>query len=154
DDYYLREAETWEFMVLTRARVVWASDPAFGRAVAEGIERVLRRPRPGVDVAGDIRDMRALMDRERRPHGFWDLKLSPGGQVDAEFVAQFRQLQGATTGRPLTASTLEALWDDPVLAEAWRTQQRLGQLLAAAFDGRVDPEGEPAVFQRRLAEAA
>ena len=154
DDYYAREAETWEFMVLTRARVVWASDPAFGARVSAAIEAALRRPRPGVDVAADVRRMRALMDRERRPHGFWDLKLSAGGQVDAEFVAQYRQLQAAAIGEPLTVSTLEALHDDAVLAEAWRLQQRLGQLLAAAFEGRVDPEMEPAVFRHRLAEAA
>jgi glutamate-ammonia-ligase adenylyltransferase len=154
DDYYVREAETWEFMVLTRARVVWASDPTFGAQVSAAIEAALRRPRPGVDVAADVRKMRALMDRERRPHGFWDMKLSPGGQVDAEFAAQFRQLQSAAIGEPLTLSTLEALHDDPVLAEAWRVQQRLAHLLAAAFDGRVDPEVEPAVFQLRLAEAA
>ena len=49
---------------------------------------------------------------------------------------------------------MEALHDDPVLAEAWRVQQRLAHLLAAAFEGRVDPEGEPSVFQLRLAEAA
>ena len=154
DDYYAGEAETWEFMVLTRARVVWASDQAFGDRVAETLERVLRRPRPGVDVAADVRKMRALMDRERRPHGFWDLKLSPGGQVDAEFAAQYRQLQAAASGGPLTVSTLEALNDDPVLAEAWRLQQRISHLLSAAFEGRVDPEAEPSVFQLRLAEAA
>jgi [glutamine synthetase] adenylyltransferase / [glutamine synthetase]-adenylyl-L-tyrosine phosphorylase len=154
DDYYAAEAETWEFMVLTRARVVWASDPAFAERVSAGIEAALRRPRPGVDVAADVRRMRALMDRERRPHGFWDLKLSPGGQVDAEFAAQYRQLQAAAAGEPLTLSTLQALGQDPILAEAWRIQQRLAQLLAAAFEGRVDPEAEPAVFQQRLAEAA
>jgi len=154
DAYYAEEAETWEFMVLTRARVVWASDPAFASQVSAAIEAALRRPRPGVDVAGDVRKMRALMDRERRPHGFWDLKLSPGGQVDAEFAAQYRQLQAAAAGAPLTLSTLEALNDDPVLAEAWRIQQRLAHLLAAAFEGRVDPETEPSVFQLRLAEAA
>jgi len=154
EDYYAREAETWEFMVLTRARVVWSSDPAFGDQVSKAIEAALRRPRPGVDVAADIRKMRALMDRERRPHGFWDLKLSPGGQVDAEFAAQFRQLQAAAIGEALTLSTLQALHDDPVLAEAWRVQQRLAHLLAAAFEDRVDPETEPSVFQLRLAEAA
>ena len=154
DDYYAREADTWEFMVLTRARVVWASDAGFGARVGQAVEAALRRPRPGVDVAGDVRAMRALMDRERRPHGFWDLKLSPGGQVDAEFTAQYRQLQAAAGGEPLTVSTLEALKDDPVLAEAWRIQQRLGQLLAAAFEDRPDPDAEPAVFQLRLAEAA
>lgn len=152
-DYYEHEAESWEFMVLTRARVVWASDPAFGERVSETLEAVLRRPRPGVDIGADVRKMRALMDRERRPHGFWDLKLSPGGQVDAEFTAQYRQLQAAANGQPLTVSTLKALENDPVLAEAWRTQQRINHLLAAAFEGRVDPEAEPAVFQLRLAEA-
>ena len=74
--------------------------------------------------------------------------------MDAEFTAQFRQLQAAAAGRPLTLSTLEALSGDPILAEAWRVQQRLAHLLAAAFEGRVDPEVEPAVFQLRLAEAA
>ncbi|MFZ3006996.1 MAG: bifunctional [glutamine synthetase] adenylyltransferase/[glutamine synthetase]-adenylyl-L-tyrosine phosphorylase, partial [Phenylobacterium sp.] len=29
EDYYAREAETWELLALTRARVVWASSPVF-----------------------------------------------------------------------------------------------------------------------------
>ena len=153
EDYYRREADTWEFMVLTRARVVWASDPDFAAEVQQGVERVLRAPRLGVDVAGDVLRMRGLMDRERRPQGFWDLKLAPGGQVDAEFAAQYRQLIAAVEGQPLTHSTLDALTDDPVLADAWRTQQRLSQVLAAAFDGRVDPDGEPEPFHARLAAA-
>jgi len=152
--YYAEEAETWEFMALTRGRLVWASDAAFGARVEATLEAALRRPRPGVDVARDVRAMRDLMDRERRPKGFWDLKLSAGAQVDAEFVAQYRQLCAAAAGEPLTVSTLEALKDDPVLAETWRTHQQLGQLMACAFDGRGDPDAEPAGFQQRLAEAA
>jgi glutamate-ammonia-ligase adenylyltransferase len=104
-----------------------------------------------VDVARDVRAMRDLMDRERRPKGFWDLKLSAGGQVDAEFTAQYRQLCAAAAGEPLTVSTLEALKDDPILADSWRTHQQLGQLMACAFDGRGDPDAEPAGFQQRLA---
>ncbi len=152
--YYVEEAATWEFMALTRARVVWASDSGFGARVTAAIEAALRRPRPGVDVAGDVRTMRDLMDRERRPSGFWDLKLVPGGQVDAEFVGQYRQLAGAAAGRALTVSTVGQLADDPVLAESWILHQRLGQLLACAFDDRPDPDEEPAAFQARLAEAA
>ena len=150
--YYAEEAETWEFMALTRARLVWASDAAFGARVEATLEAALRRPRPGVDVAQDVRAMRDLMDRERRPKGFWDLKLSAGGQVDAEFVAQYRQLRAAAAGEPLTVSTLEALKDDPVLADSWRTHQQLGQLMACAFDGGGDPETEPSGFQQRLAK--
>ena len=154
EDYYAAEADTWEFMALTRARVVWTDDPAFGARVTSSLEAILRRPRPGADVAADARRMRDLMARERPGQGAWDLKLAPGGQVDAEFVAQVRQLTAASVGGPLTVSTLAALADDPALAEAWRLQQALSQVLSAAFDDRPDPDREPDGFRRRLAEAA
>jgi glutamate-ammonia-ligase adenylyltransferase len=98
--------------------------------------------------------MRDLMARERPGQGDWDVKLAPGGQVDAEFVAQVRQLRSARAGGPLTVSTLEALAGDPELAEAWRLQQALSQVLGAAFDDRPDPDQEPDGFRQRLAKAA
>ncbi|WP_420471829.1 bifunctional [glutamine synthetase] adenylyltransferase/[glutamine synthetase]-adenylyl-L-tyrosine phosphorylase [Brevundimonas sp. FT23042] len=153
-DYYASEADTWEFMALTRARVVWADNAGFAAEVTAALESILRRPRPGVDVAGDARRMRDLMARERPGRGAWDLKLAPGGQVDAEFVAQVGQLHAAAIGEPLTVSTLQALSTEPELAEAWRLQQALGQVLAAAFDEPGDPSTEPEGFRRRLAEAA
>ena len=153
EDYYAAEGDTWEFMALTRARVVWADDAAFGQIVTTALEGILRRPRPGVNIAADARRMRDLMARERPGKGAWDLKLAPGGQVDAEFVAQIQQLHAAAIGEPLTVSTLEALVHDPELAEAWRLQQALGQVLAAAFDEPGDPSTEPDGFRRRLAEA-
>jgi len=153
-DYYRTEADTWEFMALTRARVVWADDPVFGKTVSKALEGILRRTRPGVNVAADARRMRDLMARERPGKGAWDLKLAPGGQVDAEFVAQVGQLHSAAIGEPLTVSTLEALIHDPELAEAWRLQQALGQVLAAAFDEPGDPSEEPEGFRQRLAQAA
>jgi glutamate-ammonia-ligase adenylyltransferase len=151
--YYAEEAATWEFMALTRARVAWASDPAFGSQVTQAIEDALRRPRPGVDVAAEVRAMRDLMARERRASGFWDLKLVPGGLVDAEFVGQFRQLQAAAKGGALGVSTLEQLASDKALHDAWALQQGLSQLLACAFDDRADVEAEPATFHARLATA-
>jgi len=154
EDYYATEADTWEFMALTRARVVWTDDPAFGARTAATLESILRRPRPGVALAADARRMRDLMARERPGQGDWDVKLAPGGQVDAEFVAQVRQLRSARAGGPLTVSTLEALADDPDLAEAWRLQQALSQILGAAFDDRPDPDQEPEGFRQRLAKAA
>ena len=151
--YYAEEAATWEFMALTRARVAWASDPDFAARVTEAIEAALRRPRPDVDVGADVRAMRDLMERERRASGFWDLKLAPGGLVDAEFVGQFRQLQAAASGGALTVRTLDQLADEPALAEAWRLQQGIGQLLAVAYDERPEPEAESPTFRLRLAEA-
>ena len=152
--YYADEAATWEFMALTRARVAWASDPAFGAQVTAAIEAALRRPRPGVDTAGDVRAMRDLMDRERPARGFWDLKLVPGGLVDAEFVGQFRQLQAAAGKGALSVSILDQLAKDPALKETWVLHQALAQLLACAFDDKGDPEAESETFRTRLAEAA
>ncbi len=154
EDYYATEADTWEFMALTRARVVWADDEAFGARVSATLDAILRRPRPDISFAADARRMRDRMARQRPPQGHWDVKLAPGGQVDAEFVAQVRQLRQARAGEPLTVSTLEALSDDPQLADAWRLQQALSQILGAAFDDRPDPDQEPEGFRERLAKAA
>lgn len=151
--YYAEEADTWEFMALTRARVVWASDEAFGAEVTAALEEALRRPRDAAQTAGEVRAMRDLMERERAAKGFWDLKLSAGAQVDAEFVGQYRQLMAGAAGRPLTVSTLEALKDDPVLADSWRMHQQLSQLTACAFEDKNDPDEEPPGFQQRLAAA-
>lgn len=151
--YYAEEADTWEFMALTRARVVWASDDGFGAEVTAALEEALRRPRDAAQTAREVRAMRDLMERERAAKGFWDLKLSAGAQVDAEFVGQYRQLMAGAAGRPLTVSTLEALKDDPVLADSWRMHQQLSQLTACAFEDKNDPDEEPPGFQQRLAAA-
>ncbi|GAA0648981.1 bifunctional [glutamine synthetase] adenylyltransferase/[glutamine synthetase]-adenylyl-L-tyrosine phosphorylase [Brevundimonas lenta] len=154
EEYYAEEADTWEFMALTRARVVWTDDPAFGARVTTALDAILRRPRPNAEVLEDARRMRDLMARERPGRGYWDLKLTPGGQVDAEFVAQIRQLAAAVEGGELTVSTLGALSGDPALAESWALQQALNQVLAAAFEDRIDPAAEPEGFRKRLAEVA
>ena len=164
EDYYEREAETWEFMALTRARVVWASSPEF-RARAEGaIEAALRRPRDRASTAADAIEMRQLMERERPGKGDWDLKLDPGGLVDIEFAAQFLQLAHAADGGPLAQNTGEALAalraaglaDDGALARleaAWRLEQDLSQLIKVALEDGGDPEAEPKAFKALLARA-
>jgi len=165
EGWYAGSADTWEFLALTRARVVWASSDAFAARVAGAIEAALRSPRDPAATAADVRDMRALMERERPASGFWDLKLSPGGQVDAEFAAQFLQIAYAAEGGPLRPSTLDALdaaaeaglaadRDVRALAEAWRLHQDLAQLLKAALDrSNPDPREEPAPFRKLLARA-
>jgi glutamate-ammonia-ligase adenylyltransferase len=163
-DYYDRDAETWELLAMTRARVVWASDPDFGEAAAGAIESALRRPRAALVLAHDVRDMRALMARERPPASFWDMKLEPGGLVDIEFAAQYLQLAHAAAGGPLRAHTAQALaamaeaglaLPAPLTAliEAWRLQQDLSQLMKLAVADAADPESEPKGFQAALARA-
>jgi glutamate-ammonia-ligase adenylyltransferase len=160
--YYAEEAETWEFLALTRARVVWATSPAFRSRAAAALEIALRRPREPVATARDVRAMRALMRKERPAFGPWDLKLADGGLVDIEFAAQFLQLVGAPAGGPLLTNTGEALAvltegqhraDVEALRRAWGLQQALTQVLKLALEDGADPALEPPPFQKRLAKA-
>src|SRR5206468_3944118 len=63
EGYYQGEAETWEFLALTRARVVWSTSPAFARIAAGAIEGALRRPRDPAATARDVKAMRALLEK-------------------------------------------------------------------------------------------
>lgn len=164
EDYYAQEAETWELMALTRARVVWATSPAFAADAETAIETALRRPRDRGRTAHDVREMRELMERERPPKGDWDLKLSPGGLVDIEFAAQFLQLAHAAAGGPLRANTAEALDQAEAaglapaapmeaLKTAWRLQQDLTQLLKLALTDADDPADQPKGFRQILSRA-
>nr|MEA2798996.1 [glutamine synthetase] adenylyltransferase / [glutamine synthetase]-adenylyl-L-tyrosine [Phenylobacterium sp.] len=164
EGYYEAEAETWELLALTRARVVWATSEAFAGAAQAAIDAALRRPRDRAATARDVREMRELMARERPPKGDWDLKLSPGGLVDIEFAAQFLQLAHAADGGPMAPNTAEALAafreaglapGHPLadLERAWRLQQDLTQLLKVALEDGADPEGEPPAFRALLARA-
>jgi glutamate-ammonia-ligase adenylyltransferase len=164
EGYYEDEAETWELLALTRARVVWATSPAFATDAGLAIEMALRKPRQPVRIAADVREMRALLERERPPKGDWDLKLSPGGMVDIEFAVQFLQLAHAADGGPLEPNTAEALAALgaaslapaaalSALEGAWRLQQNLTQLLKVALDDDPDPSAEPPAFRALLARA-
>lgn len=164
EDYYDREAETWELLALTRARVVWASSAEFAQAATQAIDTALRRPREAGKTAAEVREMRQLLEQERPPKGDWDLKLSPGGLVDIEFAAQFLQLVHAPAGGPLAPNTAEALGlvlaaglaqKGPLadLQEAWRLQQNLTQLLKVALPDGEDPGEEPKAFKALLARA-
>ena len=162
--YYAGEAETWEFLALTRARVVWSSSDGFSAEVAKSVETALRKPRDRAVTAREVLEMRALMAYEKPPSGFWDMKPAPGGLVDVEFAAQFLQIAEAAGGGPLRSNTGEALEaldaaglaDPGALARveaAWRLQQDLSQVLKVALTEAGDPEAEPKAFQTLLARA-
>ena len=164
EGYYQRTAETWELLALTRARVVWASSPGFALDAAAAIAAALRRPRDPGKTAADVRDMRDLMELERPPSGFWDVKLSPGGLVDVEFAAQFLQIVHAGAGGPLEAHTVAALQalqaqglasakETAALTQAFTVQQNLSQLMKLALPDNADPEAEPRGFRQLLAKA-
>ena len=162
--YYTAEAETWEFMALTRARVVWASSRDFGARATAAIEAALRQPRTPAKVRRDAREMRALVAKEKPPAHGWDLKLGEGGLVDIEFAAQTLELVHAGENGPLAVNTgaaLKALGEAQLLRaedlatlhDAWTLQQNLQQVLKVALADEADPREEPSRFRAILAKA-
>jgi len=90
-DYQNNKAWTWEHMALSRACVVSGPDE-LSQKVSSAICDVLTAKRERPKVAEDVRDMRARIQKEKGSADIWDIKLTAGGLVDLEFIAQFLQL--------------------------------------------------------------
>ena len=125
--YQRDEAETWEHMALTRARVV-AGDEDFADRLSAEIDGIVGRRRDFATVAAAARSMRALIEAEKPPRDGWDLKLAPGGLIDLEFIAQVASLTGRVDAVPRPTSTAEVLRH---LAESFADLQTRDELAEA-----------------------
>jgi glutamate-ammonia-ligase adenylyltransferase len=163
--YQRDEAETWEHMALTRARVV-AGDAALARAIEAAIAGTLEQKVDRARLANDVRDMRALIAREKGEADPWDLKLVAGGLLDIEFLAQFLTLAWAHE-RPAirdvstravianaAAETLLATEQAEILVAAHRLFTDATQLMRLSIDGPFDPAQATGGVKRRIAAAA
>lgn len=91
-DYQANDAETWELMSLTRARVI-AGNSSLGDDVRSVIMDALRRDRDEDVLRQEVREMRELIAREKGDSNPLDLKLVAGGLIDLEFIAQYLALR-------------------------------------------------------------
>ena len=87
-DYQQKHAWTWEHQALVRARFV-AGDPEMKKGFDATRHRVLSQPRGIGELREDIVSMRERMRKTLAPPEGFDLKHSPGGMIDIEFIAQF-----------------------------------------------------------------
>lgn len=150
--YQRTEAEIWEHMALTRARVI-AGDADFAGVIEADIASILGTPLVYSDVAREARQMRALIEKEKPPADEWDLKLALGGLIDLEFIAQVALLTGRVdeAGRSTaTAEVLRHLADDLAdlqvrgeLFEAHRLYTTLTQIMRLCLTGNLDPADIP-----------
>ena len=82
-------AWTWEHQAITRARCVLGDAALVGRFNAVR-QAVMTAPRDARALAEEICAMRARVSQAHPvPQGRFDVKHSPGGMVDAEFVVQY-----------------------------------------------------------------
>ncbi len=163
--YQLEEAETWEHMALTRARVV-AGDASLNGEITHSIATVLARSRDPQALAKSVRDMRALIAQEKGESNPWDLKLAAGGVIDVEFIAQYVVLRGAETFPEVmqvdsAAAIAQAgrcgmmpLADAELLVEAHRLYSTVTQMMRLTVEGEFDPKVIAKGVLRRIAAAA
>jgi [glutamine synthetase] adenylyltransferase / [glutamine synthetase]-adenylyl-L-tyrosine phosphorylase len=150
--YQRKDAWVWEHMALTRARPIFGS-PKAKSAAQKIIDEILATPRDKTATLTAIAKMRGEVAAHKPPAGPLDVKLLPGGLVDAEFVIHALQLTGAAKAVPQldqAAVALEAAGALP--AEFGDAQALLSRLLILlrliAPDCAIPPE--PA--QQRIAD--
>ncbi len=95
-EYQQKSARTWEHQALVRARPI-AGDPILFIFFNRLRKSILEIPRDPEILRRDVADMRRRMSAEllRAKPGEFDLKLSPGGIVDIEFLVQYFVLRYA-----------------------------------------------------------
>ncbi|MCL1092949.1 bifunctional [glutamate--ammonia ligase]-adenylyl-L-tyrosine phosphorylase/[glutamate--ammonia-ligase] adenylyltransferase [Shewanella kaireitica] len=95
-DYQRTDAWTWEHQALVRARFMFG-DNSLSSRFNELRSDVLESNRDNATLAKEVRDMRLKMRQHllKVPQGMFDLKQSPGGIADIEFIAQYLVLAHA-----------------------------------------------------------
>ena len=161
--YQAESAWTWEHMALSRARVIFG--PAtLRRQIEIATSDVLAKVRDPMALVYAVGDMRARMRRERKDTGLWDLKLTPGGLVDAEFILQYLLLRHPSarllTPRPgdiiaaLVAVDALSREDAETLKSGIALWSRLQVMLRLTTQGELPGTDAPLGLQQKLAGAA
>jgi glutamate-ammonia-ligase adenylyltransferase len=144
--YQAEDAESWEHMALTRARVVVGHCAEADAAIAATLDRARDSEALRRAVAG----MRADIAAAKPAKGIYDVKLAPGGLVDLEFLIHFLQLRdrmafGADLGDSIAVLTSAGRLPDG-LAAAHDLLTRFLVLLRLVAPGAGVPAGfSPAV---------
>lgn len=151
EKYYQGDAWTWEYMALTRLRIVAGDRELAARVKAIACASLkVRSDFEGLEE--DILNMRQRLAKERKPNSHWDLKLAEGGLLDIEFVVQQAILQNAravpSVIRPNTLEAIQALQEANILqpeeatllTQAYSLQVNLQQALRIAVSDQFDEE--------------
>ncbi|NIX76919.1 bifunctional [glutamine synthetase] adenylyltransferase/[glutamine synthetase]-adenylyl-L-tyrosine phosphorylase [Microvirga terricola] len=164
-NYQQTEADLWEHMALTRARVL-AGDPELTKRVQDAVGGLIAARRDRKKVVKEVRAMRELIAQEKGDDNPWDLKLARGGLTDLDFIAQALILIDAADNSALIGLSPEAtfaearrsgllnLGDEEILIEAHRLFSALFQWQRLTIEGAFNPAAVPPAILKRLASVA
>ncbi len=159
EKYYDVDAWTWEFMALSRGRVVVATHPKFAEKIESNIAKILRTKDYGDCLSKDVLDMHQRLRIEKPGFGTWDIKNTEGGLRDIEFIAQFLMLKHKPKLVPKsTIDMLVLARDEKWIADAQANKvlnatklyHKLLQALAVTFSGNFNPDTAPDSLKKLL----
>jgi [glutamine synthetase] adenylyltransferase / [glutamine synthetase]-adenylyl-L-tyrosine phosphorylase len=137
-EYQEKRAWPWEHQAITRARFV-AGDANVGKRFEEIRQNVIKQARDNQKLSASIIEMREKMRQAQHLNAaLFDLKHSPGGIIDVEFIVQYLVLANAAQHIQLTENIgnialLSLLGDKNIIdqklalqtADAYRAYRRL-----------------------------
>jgi [glutamine synthetase] adenylyltransferase / [glutamine synthetase]-adenylyl-L-tyrosine phosphorylase len=151
-DYQHKEAWTWEHQALIRARAI-IGDPILQQSFATIRRQILTRPRDPRHLGQQVADMRARLQKEQRAvsKGQFDIKQSPGGIIDIEFLVQYLVLRFAHEHPEIVRWTdnvrlLQALKEAGVLDETTAFLLRRTYLIYRAVVHRLNLRQQPSLI--------
>jgi glutamate-ammonia-ligase adenylyltransferase len=136
-EYFAKDAQTWERLALTRARVIFATG-GFGRRVADSIRSILSRAGGHPSLVADVLAMRRRLEESRDRN---DLKRGIGGLADMEFLVQYLVLVHSPNQpdliRPNLWEALDALNRARIISSAIHSDLRAAYDYLRAVEGRL-----------------
>lgn len=160
--YYEETAWVWEFMALTRARVIFETG-RLGDDVQGAVTAILSRQRDAQETARAVADMRGRIEKQYATSCIWAIKQVAGGQVDIDFLAQYLILVHAHGHAAILTPDAAAVFreaemigalspDDAVtLADAKKLYRDLQTFLALTIEGDLT-DAKVAAFSAPLRE--
>lgn len=133
DAYFLQSAWTFEFMALTRGRVVASNNEGFAAAVRKTIRRHILAPRDGAKLLKDVTEMRRRIAREFPTKNPWALKHVRGGMVDMDFIAQYLVLRHAPHDALIWNRSTRRVYEQALLHGILDEETALGLIAAKKF---------------------
>jgi glutamate-ammonia-ligase adenylyltransferase len=165
EDYFTHSAWTYEFMALTRARVVATNAPEFATRLDATVRTHILKPRDHTTLLKDVLDMRARIAKQFPTSNPWALKHIRGGMVDIDFIAQYLVLREAyehpaiwhrSARQVFEAAQTEGIIDAPITApllEAKKFLSDLMSLLRLSASGGLITDDAPIGLKNLLTQA-
>lgn len=91
EQYYQETAWTWEFMALTKAKVI-AGQPGLMKKIDAILQQTLSKSWDSTTLAKDIREIREKIAQQYPTSEPWAIKYVRGGLIDVEFIVQYLSL--------------------------------------------------------------